>query len=394
MEISSVNNGNQYTSYWGDFNLYKVLLVGLGVLGLSILRELAKFEDIMVYAGDIDVERCKEAVNLIINGTVLSGYKPHIEFIKVDLTDVDSTKKLIKNVSPDVICNATTLISWWYPHILPDEFAVKVARCGVGPWTPCHLALTYNLMRAVKESGVDTRVVNTSYNDVVSPALAKVGLAPYIGGGNLDLIVPIIKRYIAERENASIKEVNVYLIAHHGFLTDPDKAPYILKVYIRGKEVSIGDKEFRDLIPRHYKIEKRWTGPPEQYPITCSFVKNLLAVLRDLDIFTHSPGALGLPGGYPVRLNRSKVELALPADVSKDEAIKVNEGGAKCDGIEEIKSNGSIVLTKEASEMLKDVFGLDYRVYKLENAYEDAMNLRKAYIDIMKKYGIKPPYVY
>lgn len=371
-----------------------ILLIGLGALGSAILRELVKIRGLTVYAADVEEERGREVVDLIVSGAVNSGYKPKVKFLKVDLREVDGTAELLREFEPKVICNATALVSWWYPHVLPDELAVKVAKLGPGPWTPGHLALTYRLMKAVRRSGIETRVLNASYNDVVSPALAKVGLAPHLGAGNLDLLVPMIKREFAEELNVPVEEVSVYLVAHHSLITDPDRSPFILKVFCRGRDVTdvIPEERVRSILPRHYKIERRWSGPPEQFHISSSFLKNLLAMYYDEDTFTHSPGPLGLPGGYPVRVSYEKVELALPEGITREEAIEVNERAARYDGIERIKDDGTVVLTEEAREVMEEVFGIGYKEYPVERSLELALELRKAYFEVLKRFGITPPY--
>jgi len=374
--------------------MQSILLIGLGALGSSLLRELVRLKGVKIYAADINEERGKETVKLIASGAVNAGYKPDVKFLKIDLTDVEETAEKLSELEPRVVCNTTALISWWYPHLLPNELAVKVAKLGPGPWAPGHLALTYCLMQAVKKSGIKTRVVNASYNDVVSPVLSKKDLTPHIGAGNLDLWVPVIREEYAKKLKVPIEEVSVYLVAHHALITDPDSTPYILRVYCRGRNVTdaISEEEFRALFPRHYKIEKRWVGPPEQFHITMSFIKNILAVYYDENILTHSPGPLGLPGGYPVKVGYEKVELALPEDIDVNKAIKVNEEAAKHDGVERIKDDGTIVLTDKAYETMNSVFGLDYKEYPLDKSLKIALELKRAYVRVLEEHGITPPY--
>ena len=52
-----------------------------------------------------------------------------------------------------------------------------------------------------------------------------------------------------------------------------------------------------------------------------SALKNLKAMLFNENLRTHSPGPNGLPGGYPVLLNKDGADVVLPDDISLEEAI-------------------------------------------------------------------------
>ena len=70
-------------------------------------------------------------------------------------------------------------------------------------------------MKAVKLSGIETYVINSSFPDAVNPSLARVGLGPTVGIGNMDLIVPYIRKATSELLNVPMSNVDVEMIAHH-----------------------------------------------------------------------------------------------------------------------------------------------------------------------------------
>ena len=82
------------------------------------------------------------------------------------------------------------------------------------------------------------------------------------------------------------------------------------------------------------------------------------ALLRDEPTATHAPAPNGLPGGYPVRLSRRGVELDLPAHLTREEAIALNERAARFDGIERIEPDGTIVFTGEVAAGTERLLGL------------------------------------
>lgn len=372
-----------------------IFIIGLGALGTSVLQQLAHTPGVSkIVAADIDEKRGKEIVDNTISGAAISDFYPDIQFVKIDLFDIKGTTELLKEVEPNLILNATALASWWFPHLLPIGIGRKVLEAGIGPWIPCHLTLTYKLMQAVKKSGLDIPVANASYNDAVAPILSKVGLTPTVGGGNLDLLVPKIKMVVSEKLKVPMREVTVFLLAHHAVFTSVGEAPFRYKILVRDKNVT--DKftveEIRRAIPPHYRIEERWVGAPLQYDIAASFVKNMLAVYFDTNELSHAPGPQGLPGGFPVRINAKGVEVVLPEELTLDNAIKINEEAARFDGIEKIKDDGTTVLTDKAAELIKEALGYDCKQFELAECAEKARELVSLYKEVLKKSKIPVPY--
>jgi len=379
----------------GDFVSRHIFVVGLGALGTTVLQQLALTHGVSkIVAADVDEKRGKEIVDNTISGAAILGFHPDIRFIKIDLFDVERTTEALREAEPSLIFNVTALASWWFPHLLPIEIGRKVLEAGLGPWIPCHLALTYKLMQAIKKSGLDVSVVNASYNDAVAPILSKVGLTPTVGGGNLDFLVPRIKRVVGEKLKVPMREVTVFLVAHHAVITTVGKAPFWYKILVRDKNVTdmFSTEEIRRVIPPLYRIEERWVGAPLQYDIAASFVKNMLAIYFDTSELSHTPGPRGLPGGFPVRINAKGVEVVLPDEMKLNDAIKINEAAARFEGIEKIKDDGTTVLTDEAVKLLKDALGYDCKQFRLAEAAEKAGELISLYKETLRKYKIPIPY--
>ena len=81
--------------------------------------------------------------------------------------------------------------------------------------------------------------------------------------------------------------------------------------------------------------------------IVSSQCKHALAMLNDgrIPIYSIAISPNGLVGAYPVWLGAEGAKLALPDGITLDEAIKINLGGQLRDGIEEIRGDGTIVLS-------------------------------------------------
>jgi hypothetical protein len=63
----------------------------------------------------------------------------------------------------------------------------------------------------------------------------------------------------------------------------------------------------------------------------------------------HAPGVNGLIGGYPVRADASGLHVALPPDVTFDEACEANQGFSRFDGI--VSERGGYQVTRTPDEI-------------------------------------------
>lgn len=372
-----------------------MFLVGLGALGSHMLELLATTPGITkIVAADYDEERGRNVTGSVLSGAAFQGCYPDLEFKKVDLFDVDGTAEFLKEIEPDYVINATALTTWWLPHLLPTEVSHRLLGAGLGPWVPGHLTLILNLMKALKKSGVDVKVTNCSYADAVHPILEKIGLVPTVGAGNLDLLVPRIQRYVAAKLGLPMRETRVMLVCHHSVFTSVGEAPFYYKILVRDKDVTDQFKReeiVESCVPKLYRPSERAREAPLQYDIAASFVKNTLGILWGTGELSHSPGPKGLPGGYPVRLTAEGPEVVLPEDLTLDEAIKINEEMAKYDGIEEIKADGTLVVTDESYKTLKETLGYDCKQFTPNESAERAKELMECYKATLKRHNIPIP---
>lgn len=357
----------------------EILVIGTGVLGQLILQELAYSSFIRkIIAADIDPQG-EERMNYVLYTAMLHGSYPNLEFRKIDVNNVEETAELLKEINPDVICNATTLMSWWVYHLLPPEIVHKLNEAGMGPQIVFHLPLTYKLMKAVKKSGIHARVVNCSYSDSVNPVLSKVGLAPTCGGGNVGLYIPRIKQFISKETGIPMQHIDVYIYGHHGLMTSYWTAPYLIRIYahdrdITNKEIIAKLEEFMRPFVR-MRMGKHTTVPPNQH-VAAAFARVILSIYGDTKDVCFVTGPQGLPGGYPARVGWEKVEVVLPNGVTIDDAIKANEeSGRVGDGIEKIKDDGTVIFADKTVKIYREVLGYECKELKLNECEERAKEL-------------------
>lgn len=375
----------------------KIMLIGVGELGGIVLEYLCRIPGICpIVTVDSNADWGIRKTNSAIEGASYMGLYPDIQFYPVDLLNIEKTVEFLRKINPVLICNGTTLQSWWVVNELPPDVNAKLYRdkCALGPWSAMHLALTSKLMKAVKMAGIDTYVVNTSYPDVTNPSLAKVGLAPTVGIGNMDLAIPYIQKAASEILNVPMRNVSVELIAHHyhayywcrygtGF-----EAPFYLRIYVGYEDVTEKLGDMKQFIAELPKRAMRPAGRHGQFVVAASTVKNIMAILNDTGELTHAPGPQGLEGGYPVRLSRKGAEVVLPKGVTLAQARDFNLKAQVYDGIKEIKDNGDIVVTEEAYGTFKEVLNVDCKVIRIEESFEQAMALRRKFYEFARKYGV------
>lgn len=373
------------------------LLIGLGELGgKCILPYIVRRPEISkIITADKNESLGRRRTNLAEISAIQDGYSPNIEFTQMNLFDVEDTAEKIKIIEPYMIFASPTLLSWWvYLSEPPQEVVQKLSEAMFGPWLPMHLTLIYKLMQAIKKSGlkveVDTHVVTSPYPDVVNPVLKKIGLTPTTGISNIAEIVPFVRKVVSQKLKVPVSNVTAFIVGHHyvddmiHYYHSSRGAPYFLKVLV-------GDRPIpeEELKPEEIISAFPWVPlGPEIHPISASVsIRVIMGIWNDTGELCHAPAPNGLPGGYPIRASADGVEVFLPEGITLKEAIKINEEGARFDGIEEIKDDGTVVFTEKHSEIMKEVLGYDCRSMRPDESEERAKELGSLYRKLLSKYG-------
>jgi hypothetical protein len=375
----------------------KIMLIGIGELGGIILEYMCRIPNMCeIVTADSNVDWGFRKTNSAIEGASYMGLYPHITFHPIDVLNIERTADLLRKINPTIICNGTTLQSWWVVNELPPEVNAKLYRnkCALGPWSAMHLALTSKLMKAVKMSGIDAYVVNTSYPDVTDASLARVGMAPTVGIGNMDLSIPYFQKVTSELLHVPMGNVSVELIAHHyhayywcryGTGTE---APFYLRIYVGHEDVTEKLGDIKKVIAELPKRAVRPGGRHGQFVVAGSSLKNIMAIYNDTGEITHAPGPQGLEGGYPVRLSRKGAEVVVPKGMTLEQARDLNVKAQVYDGIKEVMENGDIVVTDEAYATFKEMLNVDCKVINIEDSFEQAIELKKKFHEFAKRHGV------
>jgi hypothetical protein len=366
-----------------------VLIIGLGGVGSWVMELLARTDGIAYVVGaDVNEEWGRQKVFNVAAGAILQEHYPRLEFVCIDLRDVEATAETISRLQPRLIFNCATLQTWWVRkrHLAPVA-ADRLSQAGAGPWLPTHLALGRKLMLAIHAAGWPGPVINSGIADISNAVLAKRGLAPTIGLGNIDLVVSTVKMVVADRLGVPARNVGVYAVLHHfhSFYFrhhSTGAPPYFLRLMVGDQDVTA---EFDLDLLLHDAARQRILGAGLDPVVAASGVKNALALLSDSGLLTHSPGPQGLPGGYPVRLGVGGADVVLPAGLTMEEALAINHGGQQADGVERIQEDGTVVFTDRAIAILKEVLGYDLEPLPFDDCDERAQELIKVFRSLADK---------
>ncbi|MDZ7761675.1 MAG: hypothetical protein U5L00_15640 [Desulfovermiculus sp.] len=370
-----------------------ILLIGsAGSVGHDIMYLMSSMNlPMKVIGADYNEDKGRYEVEESLQIAHNLGYYPDFSFQKIDLFNIEQTAEILAELKPSVVCNLSSLGSWWITRLLPDEEYKKIGP--IGPWVPNHLTLIYKLMQAVHMSGIKTKVVNGALPDVTNVVLSKLGLAPTCGGGNMDIGLQRIKRIIARDMGVPYQSVQIFGVGHHGtFYTVKYHGPFWVKIIVDGTDVS--ERYPNEKIAKMYEeagfaSTQQFGGAlVDQMKTATSFLNNILGLYFDTKkVHGAVAGPNGLPGAYPARFSAEGVEVVLPG-ISLQDAIAINEKGAQIDGVQEIKEDGTIVFMDENVEDMRVVVGYNCKELKPEESEARAQELAERLKKLYEKHNV------
>lgn len=363
----------------------KLLLVGAGNLCLQILKILGPKNAFDFVVLGRNEEATVRLCNLVALSCAQLGQFIAIKPVVADLTDIDKVTRLLREEAPDILVNCASLQSWRVITGLPKLSFEKLDQAQFGPWLPMHLTLMHCLMQAVKASGISAKTVNAAFPDAVNPILARVGLAPDIGVGNVANLIPAVRLAIARLLECAPADVQVQLYAQHYFSHYvprgglPPRANYRLLYEVR-------DQPQRARLPAEaifstVKAEfRRLGGVDGQFLTACSAVTVIEGLCSPTPVLAHAPGPLGLPGGYPVWLHEGRVQVQFSEACPQDEAVRINTISQGQDGIDEIHCDGSVTYNPQCMAIMQAMLGYSKSRMSLEQSADFARELASKYL--------------
>ena len=342
-----------------------VLVSGVGALGGWALEFLARTPGVERI---VTVKRSPwqgpSLTTIAMLGSAIEGHTKHFEHRQVDLADEVAMARLLAEVRPDAIVHSATVQS---PRILnsaaldPARHA-EVRAATFGMWLPWQLWPAAQLMRAVELAGIDTHVVNASFPDVVNVAIwRRFGHGPSAGAGNLEVCAARVLRYVMATTGRPAADIDVSLVGSHALLTRGTVVPHHFRLTIDGVDAT--DHVDLTAALSTWPEVVNWHGEVPNSLYAGSAVKNALALVGTAPLSTHVSAPMGLPGGYPAVVGSGRIELRLPPGLEEAEAVAINDGAARFDGIERITDDGTVVYTAESRAAMEN---LGYRCEAVE----------------------------
>jgi len=370
------------------------MLVGMGDLGGILLEYLVTNPKLRFVTADINEERALARINLARLGAVARGLDPQIEFVQLDLNNIDNTAQTIVGTKPDIILTTATLQTWWLPDRLPDAESAKIKSAGFGVWFPVHFALTMKLMRAAQRANFGGFIVTAPYPDVANAVLGKLGIPPSCGIGNVEEIVPKIRWLAARQLSIPIDAIHVTLVAHHALqrftlnrtaVENASAAPFFLKIEADGRDVT-EEINAAELLLSAFPI----TSGPASHVLTAATTYRLVnALVTENEQYIHVPGPNGLPGGYPVYASSDGIRLADIPELSFEDAIRINEDSHRFDGIEKVEEDGSVHFTQQAAETMREALGYDCPILRPNDVDDRARELVRRFGECADRLGVR-----
>jgi hypothetical protein len=271
----------------------------------------------------------------------------------MDWSDYGLISRTIRELRPKVIAHTASLQSPWALDG-SDAWCALIQRVGFGFTLPLQAVLALKVARAIAEESPATSLVNACYPDAVNTVLLANGL-PVTGGlGNVAILAYLLWDALEE----SIKEgKQLRMIGHHAHLA----------AFIDGREVEPALKSWLDEVPIDDIAENWFRNAHLQRNLNSvagsAAVPMLFALSGRGPVWRgHSPGPMGLPGGYPVIVRAGGIEVDLPSEITLKEAKALNTKAGLADGVL-INDDGEVELSESSRQALKEVdLATDYSI--------------------------------
>lgn len=368
-----------------------VLLVGIGDLSVRVAHLLSQqAEEVNIVMAGRSLDRAIRYANLTKFAAANLGCLRQVDGIEMDLQDEARTAETIAAIQPDIIFLGASMQAARAIVDLPAQAFRELDDAQLGPWIPMHLTLAYELMRAVTLARSQAKVVNACYPDAVGPALKSVGLAPFVGIGNVGNVIPAIRFAAAHQLGAAVEDVDVRLIAHHFFshhvhrFGEAAGIPYLLDVSVAGRSEPLDDERLFGSLAQSLR---RQGGRDGQQLTAASAITVIRAALGLSDGIVHAPAPEGMTGGFPVRFDRGSLALCVPPGISPAKAEEINQACQRLDGIAEISSSGIIRFEAEQMSVLTKMLGYECSEMKVGDTRAHAEELSTRYAEYLAGNG-------
>lgn len=249
----------------------------------------------------------------------------------------DRLADTLARLAPAAVLVCASYQSPWERGSTPSAWTDLLGRAGFGASLPLQAGLATDVGRALAAVAPATPLLNACFPDAVNPLLAALGVPVLCGIGNAAILAATLQ---AQLDLPDQRDLTV--LANHLHLHRPADPADEALAWVGGQPVAdVGDR----------LAAQRRTEPRKVNQVTGLTAALLLdGLLTGAEVHTNLPGPLGLPGGYPVRLRGSELELRLPPGWDTAAAVGWNQRMADLDGVRVDRDR--VVLAPAAAEAL------------------------------------------
>lgn len=279
-----------------------------------------------------------------------------------DVLDKTQLVALLSKETPDVVVNYSIPFTWDAAKALPNY--AKISEAGLGAFALIQALAPSNIASAIFESGIKTKFVVGNLPDITIPIIYGLSksqgmVLPLCGAGNVGLIEAAIRKQVVQENNVTNSQVDISLVAHHihwvaprepGYLND---APFLLKVEIDGIDVTKQLGDCRTLMNKAI-VDQYEEGAGFSSTTGLLAGRMIRALLDESEqrYSLHLPAPNGLPGGYPCAIQRGNIQLQLPPEWSRQNAMSIMLHAQQRDGIDRIGDDGTIYFNQRSIDIL------------------------------------------
>jgi hypothetical protein len=260
-----------------------------------------------------------------------------------DLFDNEQVEAVLGTESPSVVVQAASVQTSSVIAATGDAWSRLVAEGGLSATAVFQAVLSTRVAAAMTRLGMDARLVNCSFPDVVNPMLAALGHRVACGIGNVAILSNVFAAQSGVVEPGRLK-----VLAHYQTIAPWRRPPEARSG--PAPRVFVDDAEVADVFARFRSA--RLTPEPAIEISGASGVPLILALASGGTWRGHAPGPNGLPGGYPVSVFAGAVDLDLPAPVSREEAVAWNACFEEENGLS-VDRNGRAQYAGKLRELLR-----------------------------------------
>ncbi|MCQ4079082.1 hypothetical protein NGB36_00195 [Streptomyces sp. RB6PN25] len=320
-----------------------VAVVGGGSLARSICYSLALAVD--PPPGTVTVlarsARAAREIACIANTRAATSASPTRFTAEVlDASDHGTAARLLQRIRPRVVLHCASLQSPWESTRAPSAWTKLLAAGGFGIALPLHAVLARDIARAVQLSGVPAMFVNACYPDAVNPLLHAEELPAFCGVGNSATLAASLHAVLQPQADERLR-----ILAHHAHLHAPVDPSDEVRVWLGDRSV----ERVGELLASHRACSREELNAVTGH--TAAVLASRLAA--GTEVRANLPGPLGLPGGYPVRIQDARVTLDLPNGLTPEEAVAWQLRMAEHDGVV-VTPSGDARFGQRAQEALSE----------------------------------------